>query len=158
MTEPEMEATMQSDVIKYIGSSTGGLLHNKLYTIKEKKFGSLDLHMPKGQTILVSVKEHDRWEMHEAKGADEAKKRRLKSLTDDFYNLLDANWMLDDINMTAIDMEDLMKDFPLDAKMKLLGKLSKDQLELLDFFHKITKHKLTMAGLIKAFKRGKHEA
>lgn len=153
MTESEMEFTMQSDIIKYIGPSSGGLLHNKLYTIRERKNNVLALHMPKGQRISVWVEDHDLWEMEEAKGAAEAKKRRVNALTEDFYSYLDLDYLVDDLNGYAKSVEDLMKDFPLDAKMKLLGKLSKDELDLLDFFHSICKNKLTTERLVKMFKK-----
>src|ERR1035437_4263426 len=153
MNQSEMGVLLASDVIKYIGPSSGGLLRNKLYTIKNTEGVALELHMPKGQTISVDFLDHDLWELHEAKGAAAAKKRRLTALTEIFYGLLDLDWMLEDLNDTALEMEDLMKDFPLDSKMKLLGKLSEEELEMLDFFHAITKTKLTTKRLTKMFKK-----
>ena len=154
MTDSEMGVLVESDVIKYIGPSSGGLLRNKLYTIKNISGIHLELHMPKGQQISVDVADHDLWELHEAKGAAKAKKRLLASLTDNFYGLLEIDWVLDDLNSTAEEMEDLMKDFPLDGKMKLLGKLSEEELGLLDFFHSLIKTPLTAERFFKMLKKG----
>lgn len=159
MTHREMKAVLAHDILKYVGPSIGGLLHNKLYTVKEIDSLRLGLFMPKGQSINVDILDHDLWEMHEAKGADMAKHQLVQGMTAEFYSHLAAvNDGVNELNIFAEDMDNLLKDFPLDSKMKLLGTLSKDQLEVLEFLNKIRKTKLTTTNLIKAFKRNKNGA
>jgi len=154
MTLREMKAVLPHDVLKYIGPSSGGLLRNKLYTVKDSSEHHLGFFMPKGQSINVDKNDHALWEMHEAKGAMMAKERQIQSLTVTFNSYMTSlTSFVEDVNMTAEDLDLLLKEFPLDSKMKLLGKLTKDQMELLDFFHKINRTRLTVPRLLKAFKK-----
>lgn len=154
MTLKEMMAVLNHDVLKYIGPSSCGLIHNKLYTVKETTDLHIGFFMPKGQSINVDMNDHNLWEMHEAKGVAMAKEKIVQGMTAEFFSLMSiVNGAVDDINMTAEDLDGLLKEFPLDSKMKLLGKLSKEQMELLDFYHKISRVRLTVPRLLKAFKK-----
>jgi hypothetical protein len=158
MTLKEMKEVCEHDVLKYVGPSLGGLIRNKFYTVKEIGNNHIDFFMPKGQSITIDMNDHDLWEMHEAKGAAMAKEARLKSMTAEFYSQMGYVYnSVDDLNVTAEEIDTLLKDFPLDGKMKLLTNLDKGQLEVLEFLHKIRKNKLTTIALVRAFdKRNKN--
>ena len=157
MTHKEMKSVVTHDVLKYLGPSNVALIKNKLYTVKSTDDLHVHFHMPKGQSLSIAKVDHDLWEMHEARGAEIARKRYLEGLVAAFNShvsyIEDA---VNELNLNAGDIEVLMKDFPLDSKMKLLGSLSKEKLEVLDFLHKIHKHRLTVSKLLKVFKGGKY--
>ena len=157
MTLKEMKEAHPHDVLKYIGPSLGGLIRNKLYTIKDIGNNTLGFFMPKGQSINIDMNDHMLWEMHDAKGAAMAKEARIKTMTAEFRSQLNyLHNSVDDLNMVAEDMDALLNDFPLDSKMKLLSKLSKDEMEVLELLHRFKKNKVTVLGLARAFKRTKN--
>lgn len=154
MTLKEMKSVVSHDVLKYIGPSVGGLLRNKLYTVKDVDTYHIGFFMPKGQAINIDKNDYALWEMHEAKGASMAKEKYIRRLTEEFSDVMSTIASdIENINGNAEEIDDILKDFPLDHKMKLLSNLSKEQVELLEFFHNITRSKLTVAKLVKAFKR-----